>query len=105
MGAQMWAGDMELAYSRACWFINRWSRGFNDKKPSKDPFEDMGVFDFSETCVKKMDAAIPQHFDINFIDEDDLKKYDASVLKNAWESARLFLKYAADKDVGISGSY
>lgn len=105
MGAQMYSGDKELAWSSPCWIINLWSANFNEKKPSKDYLDDMGVFDFSSTCVKKMHDSIPLSYDENLVPKDDLLRYGEEDMRASWEEARAFLSHAAAIGDGIRGSY
>lgn len=101
----MYSGDRELPWSRPCWLINCWSAGFDDKIPSKDYLEEMGVFDFSDICVKRMHETIPLSYDEGFIPKDDILRYGEEVMRSSWEEARDFLSYAASCGEGICGSY
>lgn len=101
----MYSGDRELSWSRPCWLINFWSGKFDDKIPSKDYREDMGVFDFSNVCVKRMHEAIPLLYDEGLIPKDDTLRYGEEEMRSAWDDARDFLSYAASCGKGICGSY
>lgn len=105
MGAEMYAGDVELCFSRSCWMVAHWVEKYYTPPRSIHPLDDLGIFNYPADAVILANQNIPPEYDLSVIPKDQLEKDGDVGTRETFEDARTFLAHAADNSLDISGSY
>lgn len=111
MGHQIGAGDEGIYFTDGAWLVVNWCERFAPSvKPEgmseRDWFDmSMGSTSISASAAKTADECVPNEFakakELGLLEGDYRREID----ENAFRQCRDFLKYVADNNLDISGSY
>jgi hypothetical protein len=110
MGHQIYAGSAELCFSRGAGLVSGWCYDIDPpKKPEGMPDYEwadsqLGSTNIPSESVKKTNAVIPLSYQ-EAKDRGFCKYYRGEVPEDEFNQCREFLRYAAENNHDIHGSY
>ena len=111
MGHQISAGSMSIRFSRGADLVMMWCDRFTPvTKPENYPGhlwleERIGVSEASEKSVKTANELVPMDYKTAKLDGFLVPSYRGEITEEDFNECRGFLKFAADHDLAICGSW